>query len=138
FVETNEVDVALVMKEGAQYAAAQVVRTQLLGDRAWPELDEDLRKHVDRLAHRAHELVLFLGAGISQAAGLPSWDELLKALAGPTLSLNDHFAKLNPLDQARYLKGQLPTGGSLGSAVKEHVQSEHYALAHALLAALPA
>jgi len=50
FVEQNAVDVALVMKEAAQYAAAQAVRTELLGDKAWPNLDQQLREHVNRLA----------------------------------------------------------------------------------------
>lgn len=139
FVESHPIDVALVMKEGAQYAAAQAARAELHGERAWPDLDEAMRRQVDRLAHRADELVLFLGAGVSQAAGLPSWDGLLKTLAGPALGQDDDFARLNALDQARLLKKRLAPGQELGESVAKHIGGcRHYALAHALLAALPA
>lgn len=139
FVQANPIDVALVMKEGAQYAAAQAVRSELVGERAWPELDDQLRNQVDHLAYRAdrQELVLFLGAGVSQAAGLPSWGRLLDALAGMGLAQDTEFQRLSPLDQARVLKQRLPADRSLGQAVAEQVRAEHYSLVHALLAALP-
>jgi hypothetical protein len=139
FVGKHPADVALVMKDPAQYAAAQAVRTDLMGDRAWRELDDRLRDHVDVLARRAlgGELVLFMGAGVSQAAGLPSWGGLLEKLAGRELVADEHFANLGPLDQARLIKRRLPPGRDLGQVVAEHVRSHHYSLAHGLLAALP-
>ncbi len=139
FVERHPVDIALVMKDPAQYAAAQAVRTDLMGERAWPELDRHLQQRVDILAGRAlsGELVLFMGAGVSQAAGLPSWGGLLKRLAGAELAQDPHFADLGPLDQARLIKRRLSPDRELGHTVAEHVRSDHYSLAHGLLAALP-
>jgi NAD-dependent SIR2 family protein deacetylase len=136
FTRTHEMDVALVMKEGAQYAAAQAVRSSLMGEDAWPELGDPLRRHVEHLAYRAFrsELVLFLGAGVSQAAGLPSWGELLEKLAGKGIAEDPDFKSLAPLDQARIIKKRVP---SLGEAVAEQVRGQHYSLVHGLLAALP-
>jgi hypothetical protein len=139
FVHDHPVDVALVMKEGAQYAAAQAVRSELVGEGAWPDLDEQLRGQVDHLAYRAfrQELVLFLGAGVSQAAGLPSWGGLLEALAGTDLAADGDFQRLSPLDQARVLKKRLSPDRPLGQTVAERFRAEQYSLVHALLAALP-
>jgi len=139
FVERNPIDVALVMKESAQYAAAQAIRTELLGDKAWPNLDDRLRTEVDRLADLAirQELVLFLGAGVSQAAGLPSWSRLLESLASKELAADRDFKTLAVLDQARVLEKHLDPPRPLGEAVAEQVRGKHYSLVHGLLAALP-
>ena len=139
FTRDRQIDVALVMKHPAQYAAAQAVRSQYQGDAAWPELDDALRAKADDLADRAlrQELVLFLGAGVSQSAGLPSWNGLLRDLAGQNLADNPDFRDLGALDQARVVQRRLPVGDHLGKAVADRVQSEHYSLAHGLLAALP-
>jgi hypothetical protein len=50
FVRGHAVDVALVMREPAQYAAAQAARSALAGEGAWPELDERQRGVADDLA----------------------------------------------------------------------------------------
>ncbi|HKB37873.1 MAG TPA: SIR2 family protein, partial [Gemmataceae bacterium] len=83
------------------------------------------------------ELVLFLGAGVSQAAGLPSWSDLLKELAGADLASHLDFRTLSPLDQARVVQARLPKDSTLGQAVASRLGATHYSLAHALLAALP-
>ena len=59
------------MKDPAQYAAAQAVRWELKQDRAWPELEERQHERAKELAKQAlrDELVLFLGAGVSQWQG---------------------------------------------------------------------
>ncbi len=43
---------------------------------------EDRNSHLEniRAIHRSNQLSLFLGAGISQSAGLPSWSALLQKL----------------------------------------------------------
>jgi hypothetical protein len=139
FVGTHSVDIALVMKDPAQYAAAQAVRSEQKGDLAWPELDDQLRRKVDELASRAYrdDLVLFLGAGISQAAGLPSWGGLLNKLAGEELASDAEFQKLSALDQARVLQKNLLDDDGLGKAVANHLGAQHYSLVHGLLASLP-
>jgi hypothetical protein len=50
FTKANAIDVALVMKDGAQYAAAQAVRCDVMGEQAWPELDDSLQNKVNHLA----------------------------------------------------------------------------------------
>lgn len=139
FTRHNRVDVALVMKDPAQYAAAQVVRSEFEKETAWPELTTEHQQKIDELAERAicQELVLFLGAGVSQSAGLPSWSSLLQKLAAGELGNNPYFRNLGVLDQARIVQQRLPPGESLGKAVAEQVRASHYSLAHALLAALP-
>jgi hypothetical protein len=139
FTREHPIDVALVMRHPAQYTAAQAERS-LRGDAAWPsELDKGLRAKVDELANRAfrQELVLFLGAGVSQSAGLPSWNTLLDNLADKDLAGTGDFKKLDALDKARVIQQRLPEDRSLGRMVAENLRSEHYALAHGLLAALP-
>ncbi len=139
FTRANPIDVALVMKEPAQYAAAQAVRSELDVRVAWPELPDALIATADGLAYRAsrQELVLFLGAGVSQSAGLPSWDGLLERLAGKDLAADPDFRQLGALDQARVVQRRLPTGYSLGEAVAAALPCQHYSLAHGLLASLP-
>ncbi|MBI1913490.1 MAG: SIR2 family protein [Planctomycetes bacterium] len=139
FTATHPVDVALVMKEPVQHAAAQGVRSRLMGDRAWPELDDSLREKADGLAALAsrRELVLFLGAGVSQAAGLSSWNGLLEQLAGADLACDPDFRALGALDQARVVKALLPKDCTLGQAVADRLGATHYSVVHALLATLP-
>src|SRR5579884_50301 len=69
FVQEHSADVALVMKDRAQYAAAQAARFSLKGEAAWPDLNPGQRAKCDELARRAlrQELVVFLGAGVSQS-----------------------------------------------------------------------
>jgi len=139
FVAGHDIDVVLVMKDPAQHAAAQAVRANLMGERGWPELHEAMLRKADGLATYAlrGQLVLFLGAGISQAAGLPSWGGLINNLAGPELAADVDFQRLGPLDQARVIQARLPADKSLGLAVSELLRADHYSLVHGLLASLP-
>ena len=77
----GEFDVALVCFDAATHAAAQAERARRAD---WPtDLTAGLRAEADRLAGHAlrGELALFLGAGVSMAAGLPGWGGLLDELA---------------------------------------------------------
>lgn len=136
-------DVALVCFDAATHAAAQAERARAAG---WPtDLTPALRAEADRLAAHAlrGDLALFLGAGVSMAAGLPGWAGLLAELADRAGASADGRAALaevrSALDQAtvveRWLAGR---GETLGRAVAAVLGARrHYALAHALLAALP-
>lgn len=89
---------------------------------------------LDELA-RQGGLALFMGAGVSIPAGLPSWPTLLGQLAqrqGATLE--GGFDGLTALDQAQYLHNQVE---ELGVHVADIVkQARVTALGHALLASL--
>ncbi len=136
-------DVALVCKDAPIHAAAQAERARLAG---WPtDLTDAHKVEAERLARLAlrGELALFLGAGVSMAAGLPSWGGLLDELARRarmSAEERDALGELrNALDQATVVERRLREGGeSLGAAVATVLGGRrHYALAHALLAALP-
>lgn len=145
------VDVALVLIDASKYAAALRVRETTLGSdpRAWPvALSDSEAQALRRLAiwARTGKLVLFIGAGVSIGAGLPSWDGLLTQLAVDEhiLPVDDHafterFHKLNPLDRARVIEVELHRRGetiadALGRILQAHPNPS---LAHCLLAMLP-
>lgn len=145
FTEREEVDVALVMIEGAAYSAAQSVRKLEIGTRAWTNLEAHLLKKADRLARIAGSrgLVLFLGAGVGASAGLPLWGSLLDELAQKKAKMPEHVRQqlwsLSALDRAHIIEGRMEEGESLSIAVAELLiaRSKYYSLPHALLAALP-
>ena len=145
FVARSDVDVALVCFEPSAYAAAQAerVRAESEGRLDWSAaLSTDLCAQADRLARLAvkGDLALFLGAGVSQSAGLPDWKGLLQGLAQrASMSKEecDALAGIPTLDQASIVERRLGRM-ELTAAVKELLGSwKHYSLTHALLAALP-
>lgn len=139
-------DIVLVTFNDAALAAAQQTRLELLDDNpthVWADLDAHRLEHVEELAARARrgELVLFLGAGVSAGAGLPTWAELLANLAtsaGIAESEQLLLGRMDMLDQARILAIRLEARERrIGEAVRDQLQQTHYALAHSLLASLP-
>jgi hypothetical protein len=139
----REFDVALVCFDAASHAAAQAERVRQVD---WPtDLTGALKAEAERLANHAlrGDLALFLGAGVSMAAGLPSWSGLLDQLAlqaGMSRDERTALAELrNALDQATIVERRLKERGEkIGQAVAALLGSHrYYALAHALLAALP-
>lgn len=142
--DRTDLDLALVMIEGSAYSAAQAERSARWGEVAFRELEPELMEVARRLSRRAArgELVLFVGAGASRAAGLPSWEGLLAELAEERAGLTPEeraaFVQLGPLDQANVIEDRL-AGESLGEIVARYLDDRcsHHALAHALLAALP-
>jgi hypothetical protein len=136
------VDIALVLHDGPAFAAAQAERLAA-EDEAFAALPPEHRAQADALAAKAEagDLVVFLGAGVSQAAGLPSWNALLADLATARAHIEEDeaFARLGELDRAAIIERRLGGECPLGEVVAEHLRarSTHYALGHGLLASLP-
>jgi hypothetical protein len=146
---TYALDVALVAREEAAFAAAQAERRRATALDPWRELDDRLRSEADRLGDHAAtgRLVLFIGGGVARGAGLPLWGEMLDRLAqraGMSSGEREALSQLDPLDRARLIGKRLQDarlGGvraPLGSVVAELLGAHrHHSLSHALLAALP-
>lgn len=137
----DDVDIALVAHDSAAFAAAQAERLHQQDD-PWPELNDDLRRVARELAARAEggELALFLGAGVSAAAGLPLWGAMLDRLAraaGMTDDERPALGRLNPLDQAALIEKRLGGPAGLQEALRQVFTWPFYALPHTQLAALP-
>jgi hypothetical protein len=136
-VGTCDVDVALVTFDRSDYAAVQAARADLPGTERLPD---ELEEHARRLAELAAggDLVPFLGAGVSAAAGLPAWWELLERVAdagdllagaGP-----EDLHGLGPLDAAELLRTAL--GARAVEAVTAQLDARRHSLVHGLLASL--
>ncbi|SET20175.1 SIR2 family NAD-dependent protein deacylase [Geodermatophilus poikilotrophus] len=131
-------DVALVLRGPSDLAAAQRVRRAEAS--SW-DLPGHLRELAEDLGERARrgQLAAFVGAGVSAAAGLPTWEQLLDELAersGLDDALRDGLSGLPAQDAAALLARELGRE-QLEGFVKERFGPGHYALAHALLADLP-
>lgn len=148
--DTRGIDVALVAKDVANYAAAQEVRRRVWceierreGRGCWSALDPTWKTRAIELAEMAERrrLVLFLGAGISRGAGLPVWSELLRGLADDARMSDDERAQLEHLDlldRAQVLEKRFQTRQmTIGERVSARLRSPRCSLAHALLASLP-
>lgn len=135
FVANNPIDVAIVAKSPASYAALQHTRR---GQAAsyFGEVDLEAAGQLGQSA-RDGSLALFIGAGTSIPAGAPSWEGLIKVLAEEAdlgEDVRGGFGGLSPLDQAELLHSRL--GKQLGETVKTQVVGLRPALSHVLLANL--
>jgi hypothetical protein len=136
-VDRHDLDVVVVATTDAQFAAIQRERRRI---GCW-HLDPDLLDHARALGEAAAvgRLALFLGAGVSIPAGLPSWSDLvdeMRALAvrrGAEIPPAD-FESLDVLDQTELLRSVL--GEQLEREVAQRFERASPALSHALLASL--
>lgn len=138
-------DIALVVKDGADYAAAQRARLSFHeeGVHRWPSLGAPLRERGDQLALRASqgELVVFLGSGVSVGAGLPTWGAFLRALSDApeqTVRIDwDQLERWSYADQARIIERGFGDKAVMARAIARMLRRTHYSLTHAFTAALP-
>lgn len=143
----TDVDVVLVLREAGDYAAAQQARFRKLGSEQWPDLDKRHEAAVSALSQEADagSLVLFLGAGVSMGAGLPSWAELLDRLlaeVSPPVDLPAAARReLDSRDLGTLVEKGVPDFRTqLRRAVTESVEGAaltRVSLMHQLLASLP-
>ena len=101
-----------------------------------------LTKSAKKLAKKAKngKLVLFIGAGVSVGAGLPSWGGLLDELA-KYCSIdpqNLQWKSLDHLNKAELIQLRLKEKGErIGDHLNKFLDKPHHSLMHSLLAALP-
>lgn len=133
----HDADVVIVCWRRSDFAALQSRRVEA----DWADLDGDLRAHAERLAQEcvAGRLVLFFGAGLSRAAGLPDFGELIGNLeadapqrvpAPPAADDMDYPARAERLE-ALYAGPE-----HLKSQIARVLRGDFYALGHGLLASL--
>jgi hypothetical protein len=131
-------DVALVLRGPSDLAAAQRVRRGEDGGWNLPEHLQELARQLGERARRG-QLAVFIGAGVSAAAGLPTWEQLVAELAersGLDDDLRAGLTRLPLQDSAALLARELGRG-PLEAYVQERFGPGTYALAHALIADLP-
>jgi hypothetical protein len=147
-VERQDIDVALVLIHEDSFAAAQSARAAFLQneqrspDQAWAGLNKCMLREAARLAEeaRSQRLVLFLGAGVSDGAGLPDWTKFLESLAKDRFTKEESTgltAISSSLDRARVIEKKYGSKSELGKRIAELLSAPRYSLAHGLLASLP-
>jgi hypothetical protein len=140
-----DVDIVITTLNSFHYGVCQMERKRLDKEfNYWPELTGDQRASGKKIAEYANEgkLVLFLGAGVSAGAGLPSWGQLLDHLSNQANMSDDQkkaLSQFNFLDQAEILKKELKKLGiDMNREIAALLSSKDiYSLAHTLISDWP-
>ncbi len=147
--DENDVDIVLVTFGPKPYAAAQRARRHFVHkeEDVWrfhEEANSDLIKEAHRLADEAikRHLVLFVGAGASAGAGLPTWKGLLDRFAeeaGFDKATRERLTERDFRDQATLIERELKRRDvDLKDGVAAEFRGfERFSLTHGLLASLP-
>lgn len=138
--DSREFDVVVAVWSAELFAWTQEVRRATASER-FSELPGHLIETVAGLGKLAAtgRLVLFVGAGVSAGVGLPTWDDLLRALEDEVLTKSQAASAraMDVLDRAAIVASQIK-GRSVGEAVAKHIGDARVpGLQHALLASLP-
>ena len=132
-------DIVITCYRRSDYAALQRVRNERQNSHA--SLSDVLQTEADRLGGLAAVggLALFIGAGVSIAAGLPSWDKLIEQIAAESETYSARVKELQDIpavDAAALLKRENPQ--RFDQALVNALRTKHFAVSHALLASLRA
>ena len=130
-------DVVIACRHRSDYAALQARRLRRGAD--FPALPDHLMTEARRLGDlaRTGQLAVFLGAGISQPAGLPSWAALIQRLAEDSpsyASRPEELQQIPAIDAARLLEKDL--GEQFRVSLRREPSRPLHAIGHALLASL--
>jgi hypothetical protein len=137
-------DVAIVVRDGQTYSAAQRLRAGSVGGWDLKPAEKRLARELSEVT-RAGKLVPFLGAGASAAAGMPGWRDLLALLAREvglgSKAQRGELLKMDPRDAAHILQRRFGDSGaddSLDAALRRVFEPHSRAsLVHALVGSLP-
>ncbi|PRZ08603.1 SIR2-like protein [Isoptericola sp. CG 20/1183] len=142
------VDIAVVASDSRDYSALQYRRRALgIADGLSSPLATQARDLGRRVA--AGDVAFFFGAGVSIAAGMPSWKDLLSELV-TTLGLEDmrdQINRLGPLEQAELIQVTVADRSTLEPAASQLALGQHVvevlrrraprpSLSHALMASM--
>ena len=129
------VDVALVVYDEQDHAAVQSRRRGDGGPGTEVLTEEQISRADDlgELAAKGH-LALFMGAGVSIAAGLPSWEGLLHEMAAKAGLQDLRLDRLPAPDAAQVLHDEM--GHEFVDYIRDRFTLQRCAAAHMLLAGL--
>lgn len=148
-LSTGEVDADVVLVTWGETAAAAAQwyratnRWHEQSNWIFPHNNDDLQRTARELAGelRRRRASIFIGAGVSTGAGLPTWRQLLERIGiscKPQLTSQEMARIADERDTAAILEARLRKNGkTLGEALAAELRASKHSLQHSLLASLP-